>query len=324
MAKPRVFISSTYYDLKNIRADLERFVISQGYDPVLNERGHIPYGNEERLEEYCYKEIQSADILISIIGGRYGSQSKAEDHSISNTELKTAIELGKQVYIFIAKDVYIELRTYAINKQHEQMSYASVDDKRIFKFIEEIQGLPANNPIASFETSSDITSYLKEQWAGLFQRLLAEHSKQKEFKVLNEIKATAQTLSQLVTVLTEKRNNDDREFQEILLTNHPAFNTVKNALNIKHRIFFSTAQELFELLESKNFNEVPAKAKDKNSIEWINTQDEPFQLFTISSDIFDESGKLKVFTPEQWNPNLVSISQYVESFDDDYQNDDAL
>lgn len=87
MAKPRVFISSTYFDLKNIRADLERFIKSQGYEPVLNERGHIAYGTKEKLEEYCYKEIQISDILISIVGGRYGSQSKIENHSISNTEL---------------------------------------------------------------------------------------------------------------------------------------------------------------------------------------------------------------------------------------------
>lgn len=87
MAKPRAFISSTYFDLKNIRADLERFIKSQGYEPVLNERGHIAYGTKEKLEEYCYKEIQISDILISIVGGRYGSQSKIENHSISNTEL---------------------------------------------------------------------------------------------------------------------------------------------------------------------------------------------------------------------------------------------
>ncbi|HDI3138782.1 TPA: DUF4062 domain-containing protein, partial [Vibrio cholerae] len=38
MAKPRIFISSTYYDLKHIRSDLERFISEQGYDAVLNEK----------------------------------------------------------------------------------------------------------------------------------------------------------------------------------------------------------------------------------------------------------------------------------------------
>ncbi len=39
MARPRVFISSTFYDLKQVRSDLERFINDMGYDPVLHERG---------------------------------------------------------------------------------------------------------------------------------------------------------------------------------------------------------------------------------------------------------------------------------------------
>lgn len=37
MARPRVFISSTFYDLKQIRADLDNFIRSLGYDVVRNE-----------------------------------------------------------------------------------------------------------------------------------------------------------------------------------------------------------------------------------------------------------------------------------------------
>ncbi|SFL12861.1 protein of unknown function [Paenibacillus sp. 1_12] len=39
MARPRVFVSSTFYDLKYVRADLERFIKEFGYDAVLNEKG---------------------------------------------------------------------------------------------------------------------------------------------------------------------------------------------------------------------------------------------------------------------------------------------
>lgn len=58
MAKPRVFISSTYFDLRNIRSDLERYIKERNYDAILNEKGHIAYSNTKRLEEYCYKESE--------------------------------------------------------------------------------------------------------------------------------------------------------------------------------------------------------------------------------------------------------------------------
>lgn len=67
MAKPRIFISSTFYDLKYIRTEIDQFLENLGYQPIRNEEGDIPYGKEDALEEYCYKEIQNVDILISII-----------------------------------------------------------------------------------------------------------------------------------------------------------------------------------------------------------------------------------------------------------------
>jgi hypothetical protein len=66
MARPRVFISSTYFDLRVVRADLERFVKEMGYEPVLFERGQVPYAKEEALEESCYREVSGCDILLRL------------------------------------------------------------------------------------------------------------------------------------------------------------------------------------------------------------------------------------------------------------------
>ena len=98
MARPRVFISSTFYNLKQVRSDLEAFIRGLGYEVVLNERGAIPYGHEEKLEEYCYREINSCDIVVAIIGGRFGAPSQQEPYSISQIELKTSTDLGKPTY----------------------------------------------------------------------------------------------------------------------------------------------------------------------------------------------------------------------------------
>ena len=42
MAKPRIFVSSTYYDLKHIRASLSLFIDSLGYESILFEKGQLP------------------------------------------------------------------------------------------------------------------------------------------------------------------------------------------------------------------------------------------------------------------------------------------
>ena len=70
MARPRVFISSTYYDLRHIRASLDVFVRSLGFDTVLSEKGDIAYTPDRPLDESCYQEVESSDIFVMIIGGR--------------------------------------------------------------------------------------------------------------------------------------------------------------------------------------------------------------------------------------------------------------
>lgn len=179
MAKPRVFISSTFYDLRHIRTDIERFVIEMGYEPVRNETGDIPYGVKEDLEEYCYKEVKEVDILVGIIGNRYGSNSKDNQHSITQLEINTAYKEGKQVYLFVDKSVFSEYQTYLLNKG-TATRYSFVDNIKIFEFIEEIFAIKAGIIISPFENVSDITKYLKLQWAGLFRDLLRQSSESQQ------------------------------------------------------------------------------------------------------------------------------------------------
>ncbi|MGA2207355.1 MAG: DUF4062 domain-containing protein [Terracidiphilus sp.] len=69
MAKPRVFISSTFYDLKYIRNEIEAFVRRIGYDPILNERRRIPYTGDRKLDESCYQEVENCDMVKPVMRG---------------------------------------------------------------------------------------------------------------------------------------------------------------------------------------------------------------------------------------------------------------
>jgi hypothetical protein len=90
MARPKVFVSSTYYDLKHIRNSLNVFIEGLGYEPVLYEQGDIPFHHDAPLDISCYEEIESCHILVFIIGGRYGS-------STSDTELAAGTELYNSI-----------------------------------------------------------------------------------------------------------------------------------------------------------------------------------------------------------------------------------
>lgn len=119
MTKPRIFVSSTYYDLKHIRSNLETFIDNMGYDSILFEKGDIPYKSTAPLDISCYDEIDSCHMFILIIGGRYGSPSselrekKDEDeicteyNSVTIEEYRVARETDIPIFILLKK-TYIQ------------------------------------------------------------------------------------------------------------------------------------------------------------------------------------------------------------------------
>lgn len=320
MARPRVFISSTFYDLRHVRADLERFIREVGYEPVLYEKGQIPYGATEKLEDYCYREIELCDMLVALVGGRYGAGSHEYPYSISQMEVKTALSLGKQVYIFVDSSVKSEYATYLRNKGRK-LEYSFVDNEKVYQFLEEIQSLPTNNQIAEFTGSQDIITHLREQWAGLFQRFLREEGRLREVSIIENLQSTAKTLNQLVTFLTEERQGQDATIAQILLTNHPFFQQLKQVTGAPYNVIVADRQELVAWLKIRGYTPVDEVGWDDEEYEeYLGGTKRPQKLIKIYRHIFDDAGKLKVYTPAQWKSEWVRASDYDDTIgvtDDD-------
>lgn len=219
MAKPRIFISSTYYDLKHIRSSLENFVESLGYEPVLSENGDIPYIPDMALDQACYREVGSVDVFVLIIGGRYGTEAGGEDkkvkhkffdefESVTKKEYEAAVSKNIPIYILIEKNVYAEYYTYQKNKKKTDVGYAHVDSVNVFNLIEDIISQQMNNPIQSFDKYSEIESWLRDQWAGLFKDFLIRRTNSQQIESLssqvNELKENNKTMKlYLESVMTK-------------------------------------------------------------------------------------------------------------------------
>lgn len=228
MAKPRIFISSTYYDLKHIRYSLDIFISNLGYETILSEKGDIAYSYEIPLDESCYREVDNVDMFVLIIGGRYGSEISSSEkkpdkkfydryESITKKEYDTAVKKDIPIYIIIEANTYSEYRTYLKNKDNKTINYAHVDSVNIFHFIEEILSKPRNNPLQSFEKFDDIEIWLKDQWSGLFRELLNRKTQQNQIRTLttevNELQEINRTLK---TYLETLLKNYDPESKDII------------------------------------------------------------------------------------------------------------
>ena len=221
MAKPRVFVSSTYYDLKYIRSSLELFISSLGFDPVLFEHGGVAFAPDKALDDSCYREVKNSDLYVLIIGGRYGSEKSEtkgehgrrfyEDYeSVTKIEYQSANEKNIPIYILIEKSVYAEYLTYRRNPDNESIHYAHVDHSGVFRLVGEILSKQRNNPMQTFDRYSEIEEWFRAQWAGLYRDLLARMHQEKQIATLSEkvseLNEITKTLRRYLEDLVERAN----------------------------------------------------------------------------------------------------------------------
>lgn len=325
MAKPRIFISSTFYDLRYVREIIERFLNELGYEPVLFERGAVPYGNDKALEEYCYKEIQTCDVLVSIVGGRYGTTSSDFNYSITQKEIRQAYNLGKQIYIFVDKNVRAEFGTYKINKGNDTIKFKHVDNPKVYEFIEELESLPKNNTIFEFNSPQEIVLLLKEQFAGLFQRLLQQETEKVQMDIVDTLRNTVKTLQGILSAQVERMDSNNEVINNIILVNHPLLYKIKDLLKINYRIVFSNLDELDNLLVSFEFYK--RSSNEPIFFTWIKKSVDPFNGFLdeeitlkISTDVFDENGKLKLDL--DWDDSYMTLERKSYSHSINIDDDD--
>ena len=211
MATPRLFVSSTCYDLQEIRFQLRNFIKEFGYDAVMSEFDDIFYSYESHVQDSCLEEINKCQLFILVVGNNYGSfyhQDKQDNKipdSVTLREFRKALEVKVYKHIFINRyvdydyknyrraldkiifkhfqenavpDIEVEIIRTQIKKDFDKTYPFPYDSyKYVFYFLEIINELKENNAISPFESFADIKDTLRKQWAGFMYESLTKKDK---------------------------------------------------------------------------------------------------------------------------------------------------
>lgn len=163
MAKPQIFLSSTCYDLSDARAALTTFLEGHGFE-VLNSQGKT-FGVTPKVHSHdaCLEMMQNADYVVLIIGGRRGGTYVGSDKSITNEEVKAAQKLDRPIIAFIDKKVDALRPTFRKNPTADFKP--TVDDTRIFDFVDWVASGHEDNWLHPFDNVADIVETLRAQFA---------------------------------------------------------------------------------------------------------------------------------------------------------------
>ncbi len=97
----RVYVSSTFSDLKECRQDVSA---------VLRRLGHEAVGMEDyvaqahRPLDVCLRDVASCDLYLGIFAFRYGHVPTGQQKSITELEFRQAVGLGKDCLVFLLRE----------------------------------------------------------------------------------------------------------------------------------------------------------------------------------------------------------------------------
>ncbi|SRR5579871_1261555 len=168
MSRTKIFVSSTFFDLAQVREDIRTTILQLGHEPLLNEYSSFPVTPNIDTIENCKKAVRSGDFFVLIIGGRRGSLDPVSGKSVTNIEYETAIEAGIDCFVFVNEPVMTLLEVW--KKTPDADFTAFVDSPHVFKLIAGIS--TAQQWIFTFKRASEISEILRNQLSVFLKDLL--------------------------------------------------------------------------------------------------------------------------------------------------------
>jgi hypothetical protein len=145
-----IFISSTFEDLKNHRRKIWDLLGSYN----VNIRGMEKFGaRKEAPLTTCLSEVELCDVFLGIVAFRLGSIDDASGKSFTQREYERALELNKDILIYVADEV------------NSKISPRDIDfDERRQKLISFKSILKERHTIDTFISEDDLTQKVKRKF----------------------------------------------------------------------------------------------------------------------------------------------------------------
>ncbi|WP_414659394.1 DUF4062 domain-containing protein [Acinetobacter courvalinii] len=152
MAGLKIFVSSTCIDLYEERNQLRNFLLNLGHEPVLSDHYDIHYNHDEHTHVSCIKQVSSVDIVVLLIGNRYGGIAvddalKEIDLDLIQEKLHNKIKLKalinemqqrtKDSIESNKKDSTKEVVKYGFSITHYEILRAIQEDIPIYAFVKD-------------------------------------------------------------------------------------------------------------------------------------------------------------------------------------------
>lgn len=312
-----IFISSTDYNLKDLRAELAKFLTDLGYKPILSSAEGFPeYSPKYEPWESCLPVLDKCFMMVLVIDGKYGAcldwpnyKEHFADSKISPThaEYVFAHRMKKRMLVFIRKELMAHYQSY-----RETMKNCG-DDKEKAKALL-IQTLPKQVTFEALDFIHDVKTTRPIPWINEFEDITSI-KREIQKRMLNELAENYLIKDKHVeTVITAFNNVMDSfslEQQKELLGK---INSTKDIIETVEKLeeYKKDLGKVQSELEKTLSTNTKQRKKHEDEIKTLKTKIAQLEFETLNTDsqFFIKDGKIKIGSPHflDFSNSLVSES----------------
>lgn len=181
-----IFISSTCYDLIDLRSELETFFREAGVAVKMSDRPSLDFQIllDQNSIETCLANVRDCDEFIIVLSQRYGpSLSKAgyDDVSATHLEYREAVNSKKPIRMYVRDRLEADHSVWKRNAGRADLELPwckESHDRGLLQLLDEHSKLkaaePRSNWIALFRDSVDLKQQLARDFRAAFARATVE------------------------------------------------------------------------------------------------------------------------------------------------------
>jgi formylglycine-generating enzyme required for sulfatase activity/predicted Ser/Thr protein kinase len=268
----RIYISSTYEDLKKEREAAAKAVRRLGHQPVYME-DYV--AGPQRPVEKCLQDVRSCDIYIGIFAWRYGFIPDGYDKSITHLEYEAANKAGIPCLIFLMdQEAPWPTKYVDTGEARQKINQLRSEFERdyivsFFKNADELSGLAsvAVSNLVSMDERSFIKFKRPEELTGIklgkymIREKLGRGGKGVVFKVLNTLEESTKAIKMVPPSISDSPLAFKDLKQELKIAAriiHPNVVKVQGLEEYDGHFFI-----VMEYIEGKNLEQLLAESKSR-------------------------------------------------------------
>jgi hypothetical protein len=161
---PNVFVSSSCYELRDLRAAVRQWLSDMGFNPILSDVDGFPHCDGMPPYASCLKTMDECALVIGVIDRYYGHSfddwgpfSQYKGLAPTHAELRYALDTGKRVLIYVHDDTW---KFYEVWRQNREAFAQAVPAGLDVRTLEMFHELKTRNPAPWLSKFSDVSSLL--------------------------------------------------------------------------------------------------------------------------------------------------------------------